>query len=79
MQMVEVVGTGSWRDYIEEVVHQSTEEERVTLYGVESNTETEQGDYIVEMRKELVGVTVIDYYQYCAAAELKPSILCFNH
>lgn len=76
IRTVELIGTGTWKDYIEEVVQQSTDEERISLYGIESNTETEEGDYIVEIREELVGATLSDYYKYCSAGDLTPSVIC---
>lgn len=76
IRTVELIGTGTWKDYIEEVVHQSSEEELISLYGIESNTEADDGDYIVEIREANVGATISDYYKYCAAGELTPSVIC---
>lgn len=72
---VEVTGVNSWGEYIREVVHAETESDRLRLYGIESNTETDNGDYVVEVRPELLGALVVDYHKYCTAAEIKVSAL----
>jgi len=75
MNTVEVRGNKNWGEYVGEAVEQSTEEERLALYGIESNTETEGGETIAEIKVEFLGKTVGDYLVYCEHGNLEPGEL----
>lgn len=73
---VKVIGAGSWGAYITAVFDQENDVSAEKLYGISNVVTSEDGDTTVDITKELLGVTIVDYHMFCDFAHETVSLLC---
>jgi len=68
-ETVEVTGGAHWREYVETIIDQCSDDEIIDLYGIESNTESDDGEkYIVEIQRGKLSKTIEDFHRFQESA-----------
>jgi len=76
---VEVTGGAHWKEYIETIIDQCTDDQILDIYGIESNTESDDGEkYIVEIQRGKLRKTIEDYHLFLASAGYNNGELTFE-